>query len=56
MRERLFGARERSASDVDGQFKDYKLLIDGDPKQPETLKIKVEIAASSIDTDQQQAR
>lgn len=37
--------------DVDGRFKDYKLLVDGDAKQPETLKIKVEIAASSIDTE-----
>lgn len=36
--------------DVDGHFKDYKVLVDGDAKQPETLKIKVEIAASSIDT------
>ena len=37
--------------DVDGHFKDYKVMVDGDVKQPETLKIKVEVAASSIDTD-----
>lgn len=37
--------------DVDGHFKDYKVFIDGDPKQPETLKIKAEISANSIDTD-----
>jgi polyisoprenoid-binding protein YceI len=37
--------------DVEGRFKDYKLLVDGDPKQPATLKIKVEVAANSINTD-----
>ena len=37
--------------DVDGRFKDYKLFVEGDPKQPETLKIKVDVVTSSIDTD-----
>lgn len=37
--------------DIEGRFKDYKLLVDGDTKLPETLKIKVEVAANSINTD-----
>jgi polyisoprenoid-binding protein YceI len=37
--------------DVDGHFSDYKVLVDGDPKQPQTAKIKLEIAAASINTD-----
>lgn len=37
--------------DVDGHFNDYKLFVDGNAKQPETLKVKLEIAANSIDTD-----
>lgn len=37
--------------DVSGQFNAYKLMVEGDPKQPETLKIKAEVTAASIDTD-----
>lgn len=37
--------------DVDGRFSDFSVWVDGDPSKPETAKVKVEIKAASIDTD-----
>lgn len=37
--------------DVDGEFGDYTIEIDGDPSKPEKAKVKVSINVASIDTD-----
>lgn len=36
--------------DVDGEFGDYSIEVEGDPNAPESVKIKAAISASSIDT------
>lgn len=36
--------------DVDGQFKDFTVNIDGDPSKPETVKVEANIDVASIDT------
>jgi polyisoprenoid-binding protein YceI len=36
--------------EVDGQFKKYEVLVDGDPSHPETAKVMVNIDSASIDT------
>ncbi|MEM7437064.1 MAG: YceI family protein [Myxococcota bacterium] len=37
--------------DVDGQFSDYSIEVDGDPSTPAKTKVKVSINVASIDTD-----
>lgn len=36
--------------DVDGDFGDYSIEVEGDPNAPQSVKIKATIKASSIDT------
>ena len=36
--------------DVDGEFSEYSVEIDGDPAKPDTVKVKASIAVASIDT------
>ena len=36
--------------DVDGEFQDYTVEVDGDPSKPESAKVRVAIDAGSIDT------
>jgi len=36
--------------DVEGQFTDFTIEIDGDPDKPETVKVEVNIDVASIDT------
>ena len=36
--------------DVDGEFEDYTVEVDGDPNKPESARIRVTIDAGSIDT------
>jgi polyisoprenoid-binding protein YceI len=36
--------------DVDGEFRQYEVEIDGDPAKPETVKVKASIDVASIDT------
>jgi len=37
--------------DVDGEFNEYQLNVEGNPDKPEKAKVKVTIPVSSIDTD-----
>ncbi|MEM7138379.1 MAG: YceI family protein [Myxococcota bacterium] len=37
--------------DVDGEFSDYAIEVDGDPSAPAKAKVKVSINVASIDTD-----
>jgi polyisoprenoid-binding protein YceI len=37
--------------DVEGRYTNFKLLVAGEATQPETLKVKLEVAANSINTD-----
>jgi len=36
--------------DVDGEFGDFSVDIDGDPKKPETVKVEANIDVASLDT------
>lgn len=36
--------------DVDGEFRQYEVEIDGDPAKPETVKVRASIDVASIDT------
>lgn len=36
--------------DVDGEFKDYSIELDGDPAKPKTAKVRASIDVASIDT------
>lgn len=36
--------------DVDGQFRDFTVNIDGDPSKPESVKVEANIDVASIDT------
>lgn len=39
--------------DVDGEFRDFTVNIDGDPAKPETVKVEANIDVASIDTKNQ---
>ena len=39
--------------DVDGEFGEYTMEVEGDPAKPETAKVKVTIDVTSIDTQNQ---
>lgn len=39
--------------DVDGEFGEYTMEVEGDPAKPETAKVKVSIDVTSIDTQNQ---
>jgi polyisoprenoid-binding protein YceI len=36
--------------DVDGHFREFSVVIDGDPSKPETVKVEANIDVASIDT------